>query len=52
MGLVDSKSTLRPYYWYATHGSGCSDCPREVELTLLKNHLAFSGKLPRWNKAF
>ena len=49
--LIENIEAL-DVYWYATHGSDCTDCPKEVERTLLKNHLAFSGKLPRWNKAF
>ena len=47
--LIENIEAL-DVYWYTTRGSEYSDCPREVEQSLLKKHLAFSGRLPRWNR--
>lgn len=37
-------------YWYATHNELYSDCPRNLEHSLLKKHLELFGRLPKWNK--
>ncbi|MEO3403805.1 hypothetical protein AAFN85_07865 [Mucilaginibacter sp. CAU 1740] len=37
-------------YWYVTDDSKNDDCPAVIENLLLKRHLEFFGKLPRWNK--
>lgn len=36
-------------YWYVTHNSKCSDCPRVIENSLLQKFISIYGKLPRWN---
>ncbi|AYL93999.1 hypothetical protein [Mucilaginibacter celer] len=37
-------------YWYVTSDNKNDDCPSVIENLLLKRHLEFFGKLPRWNK--
>lgn len=36
-------------YWYATHNEKFIDCPKIIEINLLKKHLDIYGQLPKWN---
>lgn len=39
-------------YWYVTHNESFIDCPRILEIKLLKNYHNIYGQLPRWNNEF
>ncbi len=37
-------------YWWVTHGDSYTDCPVEVEGSLLRKYKEVFRRLPRWNK--
>lgn len=47
--LNKEKIEALDIYWYVTHNSQFSDCPRILEKILLKRHIDIYGKLPKWN---
>ncbi len=47
--LIENIEALN-VYWYATHGANCSDCPAELEKSLLARYKSIYGKWPRWNR--
>jgi len=36
-------------YWYVTHDSEISDCPKIIEKIVLKRYVEIYGEPPRWN---
>lgn len=47
--ITKEKIEALDIYWYATHDSKMSDCPRILENKLLSTHMDIFGRLPRWN---